>query len=1005
MKIRRLLFIFSLTFSGFVFSQTQEDVEKITKNYDLEKLKELQVSYKKKEAAEKKAAYEAAKRNGWPIIIEKDGVYQELMKLTPDGFPLYYATESNVIAARSTRANYLNTGGGLGLTLDGQNMVARVWDGGPVRRLHSAFYTSSTNTASRITNVDVPFTTSNSNTNHGTHVAGTILALPWNPTSAPVRGMAPQATGRSFDWTDDESEAVSEVAMGMLLSNHSYGVPVSQIVNGNLSVLPSWYIGSYVEDSRVWDEIAYNSPFYLPVYSAGNDGNNNDNADPISGGLDKLVGNKVAKNVLTIANAQDATIAVDGSLTSVNINSGSSQGPTDDRRIKPDIAGNGTGLVSPISSSNTATADYSGTSMAAPNVTGSLLLLQQHYKNVTTSFMRSATLKGLACHTADDAGEIGPDPYFGWGLLNAKKAAETITNNGLSSWISEQRLNQGQTFTMTVRSNGGANNPLIASITWTDLPGEANNGQRLVPNDLFRSLVNDLDIRVTRNGTTFFPWKLNSTDPLLPATRVGDNNLDNVELVRIDSPAAGDYVITITHKGNLVTGGQNYSLVVTGISSSFGLISKSNDVVLCSTANASYTFDYKQSGAGTTNFTATGVPAGATVSFTPASLSANGTVTMNVTNLGSVTPGLYDIGIVGNNGTETETRIKSLRVFSSTFTPITLTSPLNGFNGTPTSINLDWQDDNNAESYLVQVSTNSTFTTTVVNQVVQESNFIASNLNQDTVYYWRVVPSNRCGSATNASAIVNSFKTGIISCGNIFNATDFSDATIATTANVTASVPINVSGGIIIGDLKVTLDISHTWIGDMIISLEGPASIGSPEIILLNQPCTGSGSTYPNILATLDEAGAALVCEATSPVVRGIAAPFESFTAFNGLNADGVWTLKVSDVGNNDGGAINAVSLNFCNVVPGTLSSNDNVLGSLKVYPNPAKGIVNIDLAGSVTGETTYELFDVQGRKVISKVSSNNIETLNIENLSEGIYMLSIQNGGAKTTKKLVINK
>ena len=1000
MKIRRLLFIFSLTFSGFVFSQTQEDVEKITKNYDLEKLKELQVSYKKKEAAEKKAAYEAAKRNGWPIIIEKDGVYQELMKLTPDGFPLYYATESNVVAARSTRANYLNTGGGLGLTLDGQNMVARVWDGGPVRRLHSAFYTSSTNTASRITNVDVPFTTSNSNTNHGTHVAGTILALPWNATSAPVRGMAPQATGRSFDWTDDESEAISEVALGMLVSNHSYGVPVT----GTNGPLPSWYIGSYVEDSRVWDEIAYNSPFYLPVYSAGNDGNNNDNADPISGGLDKLVGNKVAKNVLTIANAQDATIAVDGSLTSVNINSGSSQGPTDDRRIKPDIAGNGTGLVSPISTNNTATADYSGTSMAAPNVTGSLLLLQQHYKNVTTSFMRSATLKGLACHTADDAGEIGPDPYFGWGLLNAKKAAETITNNGLSSWISEQRLNQGQTFTMTVRSNGGANNPLIASITWTDLPGEANNGQRLVPNDLFRSLVNDLDIRVTRNGTTFFPWKLNSTDPLLPATRVGDNNLDNVELVRIDSPAAGDYVITITHKGNLVTGGQNYSLVVTGISSSFGLISKSNDVVLCSTANASYTFDYKQSGAGTTNFTATGVPAGATVSFTPASLSANGTVTMNVTNLGSVTPGLYDIGIVGNNGTETETRIKSLRVFSSTFTPITLTSPLNGFNGTPTSINLDWQDDNNAESYLVQVSTNSTFTTTVVNQVVQESNFIASNLNQDTVYYWRVVPSNRCGSATNASAIVNSFKTGIISCGNIFNATDFSDATIATTANVTASVPINVSGGIIIGDLKVTLDISHTWIGDMIISLEGPASIGSPEIILLNQPCTGSGSTYPNILATLDEAGTALVCEATSPVVRGIAAPFESFTAFNGLNADGVWTLKVSDVGNNDGGAINAVSLNFCNVVPGTLSSNDNVLGSLKVYPNPAKGIVNIDL-GNVTGDTTYELFDVQGRKVISKVSSSNFETLNIENLSEGIYMLSIQNGGAKTTKKLVINK
>mgnify|MGYP006171696715 CR=1 FL=1 len=86
-------------------------------------------------------------------------------------------------------------------------MVARVWDGGPVRCTHSAFFTSSTNTTSRITNVDVTFTTASGNSSHGTHVAGTILALPWNTTTAQVKGMASQATGRTFDWTDDESEA------------------------------------------------------------------------------------------------------------------------------------------------------------------------------------------------------------------------------------------------------------------------------------------------------------------------------------------------------------------------------------------------------------------------------------------------------------------------------------------------------------------------------------------------------------------------------------------------------------------------------------------------------------------------------------------------------------------------------------------------------------------------------------------------------------------------------
>ena len=91
-------------------------------------------------------------------------------------------------------------------------------------------------------------------------------------------------------------------------------------------------------------------------------------------------------------------------------------------------------------------------------------------------------------------------------------------------------------------------------------------------------------------------------------------------------------------------------------------------------------------------------------------------------------------------------------------------------------------------------------------------------------------------------------------------------------------------------------------------------------------------------------------------------------------------------------------------MTPSALSSSTNVLNSLRVYPNPTNEIINIDL-GDVTRETTYELFDVQGRKVNAKVSSTNFETLNVENLSEGIYMLKIQNGSDKTTKKVVINK
>jgi hypothetical protein len=91
---------------------------------------------------------------------------------------------------------------------------------------------------------------------------------------------------------------------------------------------------------------------------------------------------------------------------------------------------------------------------------------------------------------------------------------------------------------------------------------------------------------------------------------------------------------------------------------------------------------------------------------------------------------------------------------------------------------------------------------------------------------------------------------------------------------------------------------------------------------------------------------------------------------------------------NGDGGVINEVSLSICNIAQSL-----------------SKGVVNIDLAADTFGESTFVMYDVQGRQVISKKSSNAIEVLNIENLSEGIYMLTIENDLGKTTRKVVVNK
>ncbi|MDV7389891.1 S8 family serine peptidase, partial [Arthrospira platensis SPKY1] len=107
----------------------------------------------------------------------------------------------------------------------------------------------------------------------------------------------------------------------------------------------------------------------------------------------------------------------------------------------------------------------SGTSMAAPGVSGVLLLLQEHYSNVNNGdFMLAETAKGLILHTADEAGPSdGPDHMFGWGLINARRAAETISGNTISSIVEERTLTNGQTYTRDVFSVG--NQPLMVSIS------------------------------------------------------------------------------------------------------------------------------------------------------------------------------------------------------------------------------------------------------------------------------------------------------------------------------------------------------------------------------------------------------------------------------------------------------------------------------------------------------------------------------------------------------------
>ena len=525
-------------------AQTPSEKTKITSRYDLTALENLENQLNSKAKARKQQAKVAAnQRNLQEREILPDGGVAELQYIAEDGSPIYYRT-FNVNAAISTRANYLNSGGGLGLSVDGQNMICYVWDGGHARVSHQEY--DGPGGTNRVSVEDAASEGGTQLHYHAAHVTGTIGA---SGVQANAKGMAPHSKVRGYMWNNDLAEATSAAANGMLLSNHSYGF--------RSDLVPDYYFGAYITDSRDWDNVMYNAPYYLMVVAAGNDGNNNSyNGSPLAGNssYDKLTGHSTSKNNLVVANAQDANIDGNGNLISVTINSSSSEGPTDDYRIKPDITGNGTSVTSTYDSSNTAYGTITGTSMASPNVTGTLLLLQQHANNTFGSYMRASTLKGLVLHTADDAGPTGPDAVYGWGLMNAKRAAETISGEGQSSRIEELTLTPGQTYQITVDADGINN--LMASISWTDPAGTATTQT----NSSTPVLVNDLDLRVTQGGSTFLPYRLTG----VTTNGLGDNNVDPFERISVAN-ASGTYTITVTHKGSLSGGGQNYSLVITGI--------------------------------------------------------------------------------------------------------------------------------------------------------------------------------------------------------------------------------------------------------------------------------------------------------------------------------------------------------------------------------------------------------------------------------------------------------
>ncbi|MFZ4523013.1 MAG: GEVED domain-containing protein [Bacteroidales bacterium] len=575
MNVRSTILIIMLCFFGMAQVKAQSRSGVSQPDTQKEKLIKLAEEFNRKHLIQRAEIERVAKEKGWVIRHETSNSLSEIQFIDRFGFPQSYST-NNLNAGRTTNTDDIWAGGSTGLDLTGAGYIVGEWDGGGVLTTHQEFNNGG---GTRVTQMDVPAATHY----HSTHVAGTIVG---EGQVAAAHGMATGALLHAYEWTDDNTEMATAAAGGLTISNHSYGWTRGWAYdapnwywygNPTISATEDYLFGFYDSSSQEWDDIAYNAPNYLIVKSAGNDRNDdhtgnhyyyngtnwvlsNTARDPDGGadGYDCIDQKGVAKNLLTVGAVND----IPGgyvSPASVVISAFSSYGPTDDGRIKPDIVGNGVGVYS---TTNTGIADYTtldGTSMSSPNVTGTLVLLQDYYKSLRGGTMTAAALKGLAINTANEAGPAnGPDYMFGWGLMNASGAANLITtDNTQGGQIVQATLVNGQTTDYTYYSNGSNVN---VTLCWTD-PAGTPPAASLNPATLM--LVNDLNLRVI-GATTNLPWILNPASPSSNATK-GNNTRDNVECVNMLSPAPGYYTIRIYHSGSLSGGSQPYALIINGM--------------------------------------------------------------------------------------------------------------------------------------------------------------------------------------------------------------------------------------------------------------------------------------------------------------------------------------------------------------------------------------------------------------------------------------------------------
>ncbi|HKP84632.1 MAG TPA: S8 family serine peptidase [Blastocatellia bacterium] len=351
----------------------------------------------------------------------------------------------------------------------------------------------------------------------------------------------------------------------------------------------SWgaYNNSYNTDSQLYDSLvrdarrgeAGNQELAI-IFSSGNKG---------AGGNLTVPGN--AKNTIMVGASESLRPGLDGcqvnSEGADDINSlinFSSGGPTLDGRIKPDITAPGTHIQGARSQDRAFTAGgvcgpgnfptgqtlytwSSGTSHAAPAVSGAAALVRQYFQQSVGHPASPAMIKAFLTNSATymtgfRANDNLPGNNQGWGLLNIGRALD----NAPRILVDQDRVlgGTGQAITITGKV-ADPTKPFRVTLAWTDAPGTPT----------ANPVVNDLDLQVVIGGKTYLGNRFSGSVSVEGGTA---DHLNNVEGVWAPTGASGDFTIRIVATnlagdgvpGNSDSTDQDFALVVYNATSQSG---------------------------------------------------------------------------------------------------------------------------------------------------------------------------------------------------------------------------------------------------------------------------------------------------------------------------------------------------------------------------------------------------------------------------------------------------